>query len=204
VFAFCCGLGSSMANRLLMWKLRRRDDQQGRQWSELGTVDSVSAGASHTGAEFIHRGDESTHIFVSDERDQHACSSQHRTSFAADDATASSLIPTCVDADMAAPSFRPRSRTHGQATAIVALPHARARLIGTVPRSRTAPSGGQFSDANMVVRMRSVCAGSLGSSLPMSWPVPKLAPKLLALLYPSARKNLSQKTLSHKAHCDNC
>jgi len=25
-----------------MWKLRRRDDQQGRQCSELGTVDSVS------------------------------------------------------------------------------------------------------------------------------------------------------------------
>ena len=43
-----------------MWKRRRRDDQQGRQWSELGTADSVSAGAAHTGAEFIHRGDEST------------------------------------------------------------------------------------------------------------------------------------------------
>jgi hypothetical protein len=43
-----------------MWKLRRRDDQQGRQWSELGTVDSVSVGAAHTGAEFIHHGDEST------------------------------------------------------------------------------------------------------------------------------------------------
>jgi hypothetical protein len=25
-----------------MWKLRRRDDQQGRQWSELGTVDIAS------------------------------------------------------------------------------------------------------------------------------------------------------------------
>jgi len=29
-----------------MWKLKRRDDQQGRQWSELGTVDSISAGAA--------------------------------------------------------------------------------------------------------------------------------------------------------------
>jgi hypothetical protein len=29
-----------------MWKLRRRDDRQGRQWSELGTVDSISAGAA--------------------------------------------------------------------------------------------------------------------------------------------------------------
>jgi len=29
-----------------MWKLQRRDDRQGRQWSELGTVDSISAGAA--------------------------------------------------------------------------------------------------------------------------------------------------------------
>jgi hypothetical protein len=29
-----------------MWKLQRRDDGQGRQWSELGTVDSISAGAA--------------------------------------------------------------------------------------------------------------------------------------------------------------
>jgi hypothetical protein len=27
-----------MANSFLMWKLRRHDDQQGRQWSELGTA----------------------------------------------------------------------------------------------------------------------------------------------------------------------
>ena len=29
-----------------MWKLRRRDDRQGREWSELGTVDSISVGAA--------------------------------------------------------------------------------------------------------------------------------------------------------------
>jgi len=33
----------------------------------------------------------------------------------------------------------------------------------------------QYSDANMIVSRRKVCAGSLGSSLPMSWPVPKVA-----------------------------
>jgi hypothetical protein len=29
-----------------MWTLKRRDDRKGRQWSELGTVDSLSDGAA--------------------------------------------------------------------------------------------------------------------------------------------------------------
>ena len=48
--ATACGLSVAVPFRrwqtASMWKLRRRDDRQGRQWSELGTVDSISAGAA--------------------------------------------------------------------------------------------------------------------------------------------------------------
>jgi hypothetical protein len=49
--------------------------------------------------------------------------SERRTSCAVDDDTTSwrtsSPIPTCAGAGMAVPSFKPRSRMHGQATAIM-------------------------------------------------------------------------------------
>jgi hypothetical protein len=71
---------------------------------------------------------------------QHACSSQHRISYAADDATAfwrtSLAIPTYAGAGTVEPSFKPHSRTHGRATAIMCSCRVGERTHGCMPSTR--------------------------------------------------------------------